>query len=90
MELSFFLFVMDIFLLELLNTGCSHMQEISPAVIPNSTKIFVNGLWVGIHRDPELLVRTLRQLRRQVCLWTIMSFLFFLLFLETTFSPEDS
>jgi hypothetical protein len=42
------------------------VQEISPAVIPNSTKIFVNGSWVGIHRDPELLVRTLRQLRRQV------------------------
>jgi DNA-directed RNA polymerase II subunit RPB2 len=42
------------------------LQEISPSVIPNSTKIFVNGAWVGIHRDPELLVRTLRQLRRQV------------------------
>jgi DNA-directed RNA polymerase II subunit RPB2 len=50
---------------------CSHrlsppLREISPSVIPNSTKIFVNGAWVGIHRDPELLVRTLRQLRRQV------------------------
>jgi DNA-directed RNA polymerase II subunit RPB2 len=43
-----------------------NFEEISPAVIPNSTKIFVNGSWVGIHRDPELLVRTLRQLRRQV------------------------
>lgn len=43
-----------------------NFEEISPAVIPNSTKIFVNGLWVGIHRNPELLVRTLRQLRRQV------------------------
>lgn len=41
-------------------------EEISPAVIPNSTKVFVNGCWVGIHRDPELLVRTLRSLRRQV------------------------
>ncbi|GBG89761.1 hypothetical protein CBR_g49614 [Chara braunii] len=43
-----------------------NLEEISPAVIPNATKIFVNGCWVGIHRDPELLVRTLRQLRRQV------------------------
>ncbi|OAE35376.1 hypothetical protein AXG93_464s1090 [Marchantia polymorpha subsp. ruderalis] len=43
-----------------------NFEEISPAVIPQSTKIFVNGCWVGIHRDPELLVRTLRQLRRQV------------------------
>ena len=41
-------------------------QEISPAVITQATKIFVNGCWVGIHRNPELLVRTLRQLRRQV------------------------
>uniref|UniRef100_A0A0C9RVV7 DNA-directed RNA polymerase subunit beta n=1 Tax=Wollemia nobilis TaxID=56998 RepID=A0A0C9RVV7_9CONI len=43
-----------------------NFEEISPAVIPTATKIFVNGCWVGIHRDPELLVRTLRQLRRQV------------------------
>ncbi|KAL5989452.1 DNA-dependent RNA polymerase II [Asimina triloba] len=41
-------------------------QEISPAVIPQATKIFVNGCWVGIHRNPDLLVTTLRQLRRQV------------------------
>ncbi|CAA0816195.1 DNA-directed RNA polymerase II subunit 2 [Striga hermonthica] len=41
-------------------------EEISPAVIPQSTKVFVNGTWIGIHRNPELLVRTLRQLRRRV------------------------
>ncbi|KAL6966546.1 DNA-dependent RNA polymerase II [Sarracenia purpurea var. burkii] len=35
-------------------------------VIPQATKIFVNGCSVGIHRMPELLVKTLRQLRRQV------------------------
>ncbi|EFJ26753.1 hypothetical protein SELMODRAFT_148107 [Selaginella moellendorffii] len=43
-----------------------NFEEISPAVIPNATKIFVNGAWVGIHREPEHLVKTLRQLRRQV------------------------
>ncbi|KAL7000396.1 DNA-dependent RNA polymerase II [Sarracenia purpurea var. burkii] len=43
-----------------------NFEEISPAVIPQATKIFVNGCWVGIHRMPELLVKTLRQLRRQV------------------------
>ncbi|GER53278.1 DNA-directed RNA polymerase family protein [Striga asiatica] len=31
-------------------------EEISPAVIPQSTKVFVNGTWIGIHRNPELLV----------------------------------
>nr|GMC70456.1 DNA-directed RNA polymerase II subunit RPB2-like [Ipomoea batatas] len=43
-----------------------NFEEISPAVILEATKIFVNGTWVGIHRNPELLVKTLRQLRRQV------------------------
>ncbi|XP_020247696.1 DNA-directed RNA polymerase II subunit 2-like isoform X4 [Asparagus officinalis] len=42
-----------------------NFEEISPAVIPQATKIFVNGCWVGVHRNPELLVKTLRQLRRQ-------------------------
>nr|GEU49762.1 RNA polymerase II complex subunit [Tanacetum cinerariifolium] len=40
--------------------------EISPAVIPQATKIFVNGLWVGIHRDLDMLDRTLRRLKRRV------------------------
>jgi hypothetical protein len=43
------------------------LQEISPAVIPQAAKIFVNGCWVGIHRNADLLVKTLRRLRRQVC-----------------------
>ncbi|KAF6145425.1 hypothetical protein GIB67_032548 [Kingdonia uniflora] len=43
-----------------------NFEEISPAVIAQATKIFVNGCWVGIHRSPDLLVKTLRQLRRQV------------------------
>ncbi|KAJ4703477.1 DNA-directed RNA polymerase subunit beta [Melia azedarach] len=46
--------------------GTENFEEISPAVIPQATKIFVNGCWVGIHRDPEMLVKTLRRLRRRV------------------------
>ncbi|KAE9452573.1 hypothetical protein C3L33_15516, partial [Rhododendron williamsianum] len=46
--------------------GTENFEEISPAVIPQATKIFVNGCWVGIHRDPDMLVRTLRRLRRRV------------------------
>ncbi|PRW61164.1 DNA-directed RNA polymerase II subunit RPB2 isoform B [Chlorella sorokiniana] len=42
------------------------LEEISPSVVPKATKIFVNGVWVGIHRDPQLLVETLRAMRRQV------------------------
>lgn len=42
------------------------LEEISPSVILQATKIFVNGSWVGVHRDPQMLVKTLRQMRRQV------------------------
>ena len=42
-----------------------NLEEISPRVIPGATKVFVNGAWVGVHRDPQTLVRTLRSLRRQ-------------------------
>ena len=29
-----------------------NLEEMSPSVIPKATKIFVNGSWVGVHRDP--------------------------------------
>lgn len=41
-----------------------NLEEVTPSVIPEAVKIFVNGCWVGIHRDPESLVQTLRKLRR--------------------------
>ncbi|KIO33829.1 hypothetical protein M407DRAFT_229733 [Tulasnella calospora MUT 4182] len=31
----------------------------------NATKVFVNGVWMGIHRDAHELVKTLRRLRRK-------------------------
>ncbi|RLN42896.1 DNA-directed RNA polymerase II subunit RPB2 [Panicum miliaceum] len=46
--------------------GTENFEEISPAVIPQAAKIFVNGCWVGIHRNADLLVKTLRRLRRQI------------------------
>ncbi|WIA14943.1 hypothetical protein OEZ86_003599 [Tetradesmus obliquus] len=42
------------------------LEEIACSIIPSSTKVFLNGVWVGIHRNPIELVRTLRSLRRQV------------------------
>jgi hypothetical protein len=36
------------------------------SLVPISTKVFVNGVWVGIHREPQTLIQTLRHLRRQV------------------------
>jgi hypothetical protein len=42
------------------------LDEVQPSVVPNATKVFLNGRWVGIHREPNSLVATLRHLRRQV------------------------
>jgi DNA-directed RNA polymerase II subunit RPB2 len=46
--------------------GMERVEEITADVIPYATKIFVNGCWVGLHRDPEDLVSTLKSLRRNV------------------------
>ncbi|CAK4076589.1 unnamed protein product [Aphanomyces euteiches] len=43
-----------------------NLEEINPQIIPHATKIFVNGNWVGVHREPNELVKTLRSLRRCV------------------------
>lgn len=45
-----------------------NLTDILPSVIaePYTCKIFVNGNWVGIHRDPKALVDTFRSLRRMV------------------------
>ncbi|KAJ8964197.1 hypothetical protein NQ317_000517, partial [Molorchus minor] len=46
--------------------SAENLEKIAPSAIANSTKIFVNGCWVGIHRDPEQLMATLRKLCRQI------------------------
>eukprot|EP00884_Botryococcus_braunii_P011421 jgi/Botrbrau1/2027/Bobra.0047s0010.2 len=43
-----------------------NLEEISPSIILRQQRFFVNGVWVGVHRDPQMLVATLRQMRRQV------------------------
>ncbi|KAJ8316977.1 hypothetical protein KUTeg_004881 [Tegillarca granosa] len=43
-----------------------NLEEVAPSSIQDATKIFVNGCWVGIHRDPEQLMNTLRKLRREM------------------------
>lgn len=47
-----------------------NLEEISASVIIQATKIFLNGVWLGVHRAPQDLVRTLRQMRRQVDIHT--------------------
>jgi DNA-directed RNA polymerase II subunit RPB2 len=41
------------------------LEEFEPTVTPNVTKVFVNGVWVGVHRDPAHLVSTVQALRRR-------------------------
>lgn len=42
------------------------LEELNPASIPHATKVFLNGVWVGVHRFPDDLVKNLRALRRSV------------------------
>jgi len=46
--------------------GLETLEEVTADIIPTATKIFVNGKWVGLHRNPEDLVSTIRNLRRNV------------------------
>ncbi|MCJ1437412.1 DNA-dependent RNA polymerase II [Xylographa pallens] len=41
------------------------LEEYEPTRSPNATKIFVNGVWVGVHRNPAHLVSTVQSLRRR-------------------------
>lgn len=43
-----------------------NLEEVSPSNIPSATKIFLNGLWLGVHREPEDLVKQLVDMRRHV------------------------
>ncbi|KAI0756840.1 DNA-dependent RNA polymerase II second largest subunit [Daedaleopsis nitida] len=44
--------------------GLESLEENAHASTP-CTKVFVNGVWMGVHRDPVSLVKTLRKLRRK-------------------------
>ncbi|EOD47026.1 DNA-directed RNA polymerase II subunit RPB2 [Neofusicoccum parvum] len=49
------------------------LEEYEPNVSPNATKIFINGVWVGVHRDPTQLVSVVKKLRRDGTLSAEMS-----------------
>jgi DNA-directed RNA polymerase II subunit RPB2 len=46
--------------------GMESLEDYNPSATPNTTKVFVNGVWLGVHRDPAHLVTTLRSLRRKM------------------------
>ncbi|KAI9806392.1 MAG: DNA-dependent RNA polymerase II [Piccolia ochrophora] len=41
------------------------LEEYEPQRSPNATKVFVNGVWVGVHRDPAHLVAAVQETRRK-------------------------
>lgn len=45
--------------------GMEPLEDFSPADSANVTRVFVNGVWVGVHREPTLLAQTMRNLRRR-------------------------
>ena len=49
----------------LLQRQMESLEEYDPLTSPHATKIFVNGVWVGIHRTPAHLVSAVQSLRRR-------------------------
>uniref|UniRef100_A0A7S0YCC4 DNA-directed RNA polymerase subunit beta n=1 Tax=Polytomella parva TaxID=51329 RepID=A0A7S0YCC4_9CHLO len=45
--------------------GTEALEEIAPSVIASATKVFLNGIWLGVHREPDALVESLRGMRRK-------------------------
>ncbi|KIY69164.1 DNA-dependent RNA polymerase II second largest subunit [Cylindrobasidium torrendii FP15055 ss-10] len=43
--------------------GLEGLEENAHSSVP-CTKVFVNGVWMGVHRDPAKLVKDLKELRR--------------------------
>jgi DNA-directed RNA polymerase II subunit RPB2 len=43
--------------------GMENLEEFSTDMV-KGTKVFVNGVWQGVHRDPAYLVETIKRLRR--------------------------
>ncbi|KAF9728970.1 DNA-dependent RNA polymerase II [Paraphaeosphaeria minitans] len=40
------------------------LEEYDPTMNPSATKVFVNGVWVGTHNNPQQLVTNVQELRR--------------------------
>ena len=51
--------------------GMENLEDYNPSATPNTTKVFVNGVWLGVHRDPVHLVSTVRSLRRRVLFYIL-------------------
>jgi DNA-directed RNA polymerase II subunit RPB2 len=57
----------------MISRGMEVLEEYEPMRFPNSTKVFVNGVWVGVHPDPRDLVREVQATRRNNIISTEVS-----------------
>jgi DNA-directed RNA polymerase II subunit RPB2 len=48
----------------MLGQGMEPLEEYDPLQAPNATKVFVNGVWVGVTDDPKSLTASMLRLRR--------------------------
>lgn len=46
--------------------GMDPLEHVSCKAIAKTTKVFVNGNWIGVHNDPDELVSNLIRLRRRI------------------------
>lgn len=44
--------------------GMEPLEDYVPHASPNATRVFVNGVWVGVHQDPGSIANTMKTLRR--------------------------
>lgn len=49
----------------MINRGMEVVEEYEPTRYPHATKIFVNGVWCGVHQDPKHLVNQVLDTRRK-------------------------
>ncbi|KAF4976438.1 hypothetical protein FZEAL_6876 [Fusarium zealandicum] len=49
----------------MIGRGMEVVEEYEPLRYPNATKIFVNGVWCGVHSDPKHLVSQVLDTRRK-------------------------
>jgi DNA-directed RNA polymerase II subunit RPB2 len=45
--------------------GVERLEDCEPSSIPNKAKIFINGNWIGLHRNANFIIGTLKDLRRK-------------------------
>lgn len=54
----------DIIMQFLKDWGTEDLEQVVPSKIPKASKVFINGNWIGLHSDPEMIVDSTRSLRR--------------------------